>query len=188
MPASADKARSLLARHGKTRSQAASAWTGDFALPPAVERFYREVGPVDIEVEGLGNACFLPSLAGLRALQVGYRWHGETGKRLSDWPDEWLVVAYEGGDPFIFSTKENKILLAEHGQGAWDPEEIFDDLNTMAACLAALGSVIRGAGESIWDASFGVRPKFRQAAAREIAPFVGSAEGADTVLGLLGWG
>ena len=63
--ANAEQARQLLSQHGVLRPQPTTDWTGTFSLPETVERFYWEVGPVDVEIEGHGNPFFLPSLAEL---------------------------------------------------------------------------------------------------------------------------
>jgi hypothetical protein len=143
---SAEEVRELLARHGTTASQKAGDWTGPFSLPHQLEDFFETVGPVDIGIEGYGNPYFLPRLAGLWEYQAGYRYDPDTGAALEGWDDDWLVVADEGADPFIFSRSKGSILFAHHGEGEWDPAELFPDLNTMAACLATLGLVVSEAG------------------------------------------
>src|SRR5262249_20788206 len=57
---SAERARQLLSVHGIVRPQPASDWTGETSLPCCVERFYREVGPVDLTIETHGNPFFIP--------------------------------------------------------------------------------------------------------------------------------
>jgi hypothetical protein len=70
-------------------------------------------------------------------------WDGSTGALLDDWDDDWIVVADEGGDPFIFVRSTGHILHAWHGEGAWNVIELFPDLNAMAACLGQLGGIDR---------------------------------------------
>ena len=118
-------------------------------LPAELERFYREVGPLDCTLESAGNPFFLPSLARLWQRQAGYRWHGISGERLSGWQDDWLVVADQGADPFILETGSGRILFDLHGGRGWDPAPCFDDLWQMAASLACFGEVWSGAGEDI---------------------------------------
>ena len=129
----AEVTKRLLALHGDVRAQPASDWTGAFPIPPAIERFYREVGPLNVTIEVHGNPYFLPALADLWQFQAGYRWNGLSGEPIEDWPDDWLVVADEGGDPFIFVRSSAVVLHAYHGEGEWDAGEMFPDLNTMAA-------------------------------------------------------
>src|SRR5262249_8604251 len=151
----------ILALHGEVRSQPASAWTGPFPIPLAVERFYREVGPLNVTIEAHGNPYFLPSLADLWQFQAGYRWNGLSGQRIKHWPDDGLVAADEGGDPFIFARSSGMVLHAYHGEGEWDADEMFPDLNTMAACLAQIGTIVLEAGHDFMEEDCSIRPKYR---------------------------
>jgi hypothetical protein len=180
--------RSLLQRHGVVRSQPAQDWTGSFPLPVAVEAFYSGVGPVDVNVPGYGNDYFLPSLAGLWQLQAGYRWNGKTHGALPGWDDDWLVVAYEAGDPFIFSRSSGRILHAVHGQGDWEPGELFPDLLSMAASLAIMGGVVADAGADLTDSKGYVRVVHRKRAIRELGTVLGLPAVREDVLADLGWG
>jgi len=91
-----ERVRQLLSPHGVVQQQLARDWTGAFSLPVEVERFYEEVGPLDITIKSYGNPFFLPRLAALWEFQAGYRWHGFTGERIEDWDSDWLVVGDEG--------------------------------------------------------------------------------------------
>ncbi len=184
----ADTAKRLLALHGRVRPQAASDWTGSFPIPPAVERFYREIGPESGTIKTHGNAYFLPRLSDLWKFQAGYRWNGLSGELISDWDDDWLVVADEGGDPFIFARASGKMLHAYHGEGEWDAGEMFPDLNTMAACLADLGAIVLEAGVAYMEEDCSIRPEFRSLASARLAELLDSKNGADRILGILGWG
>ncbi len=79
-PASASIRQRLLALGEPCAAQPAADWQGDIALPAELERFYREVGPLDCTLESAGNPFFLPSLARLWQRQAGYRWHGISGE------------------------------------------------------------------------------------------------------------
>jgi hypothetical protein len=184
----AERVRELVSSHGTVRSQAASEWTGEFPLPPELEQFYRQVGPDDVEIDGCGNPILLPSLAGLWALQAGYRWHGSTGVRLDEWDDDWLVVATEGGDPYIFARSSGRIMTAIHGAGEWDPSELFDDLNIMAASFSVLGTIVKSAGLRFSDEQGDIRSEHRSLAQSRLAEVLSSPEAIDAVLGALGWG
>lgn len=157
----AELAKRLLAVHGEVRPQSTSDWTGSFLIPAAVQRFYSDVGPSNITIQEYGNPYFLPSLGDLWTFQAGYRWNGRNGEPIEDWDDDWLVVADEGGDPFIFTRSSGVVLHAYHGQGVWGPSEMFPDLNTMAACLAQLGLIVCEAGDSFTQEDVRIRPEFR---------------------------
>jgi hypothetical protein len=134
------RVKELLSHHGELRSQPSSDWKGDFALPEALSEFYRDIGPVDVSIEAPRDSFFLPKLADLWNFQAGYRWHGITLERLPGWEDDWIVVADQGGDPFIFSRSSGHILFAYHGEGRCSPEKLFSDIYIMSACLAELGN------------------------------------------------
>ena len=185
---SEDRVRELLSKHGAVRPQPASDWTGAFPLPSSIERFYGYVGPADITIQSGANPFFIPSLAGLWPFQAGYRWNGLTGTPLAGWNDDWLVVADEAGDPFIFSRSSGHILSARHGTGEWEPVEVFSDIDTMAASLAVLGAVVVAAGNALVDEEYRIRPEHRSQAESRLVELLGSREATARVLGSLGWG
>ena len=184
----AARARELLSVHGIVRPQPPDDWTGKFPRPTSVERFFQEVGPADITIEGYGNPYFLPRLAALWEFQAGYRWNGLTGQPIADWNDDWLVVADEGGDPFILSRASGSVLHALHGSGVWAPEVMFADLNTMAACLGHLGAVVVSAGEAFTDEDCLIRPEYHEQAFAGLLQLLDSSSEAESILERLGWG
>ena len=183
-----EHARYLISLHGKVASQPAKAWKGTFSLPDSLARFYDEVGPVDVDIEAYGNAFHLPRLAKLWAMQAGYRWEGGTKKPIPDWDDDWLVVADQGGDPFILSRSTGAILFDEHGSGRWQPRPLFPDLNAMAACLGLLGEVVVSAGDDLTDEKSRIQPKHRARAVSGLRDILGSEAEAESVLKALSWG
>ena len=136
----AEQARASLAAHGRLKSQPIEDWSGDFELPPSVADFYHEVGPVNVAIETGGNPIVLPRLSKLWKLQDGYRFVGRKRQREQSWDEDWLVIADQGADPFIFSRETGGVSLAEHGEGTWEPVPLFPNLNAMAACLGLIGS------------------------------------------------
>jgi hypothetical protein len=183
----AERARELLSIHGVIRPQPPDDWTGMLPLPAPVGRFFEEIGPADITIESYGNAFFLPRLAALWEFQGGYRWNGLTGQPIVDWNDDWLVVADQGGDPFILSRTSGRVLHAVHGTGVWEPGEMFADLNTMAACLGCLGAVVVSAGEAFTDEGCLIRPEYREQALVRLRRLLSSTSAAESILGTLGW-
>ena len=170
------------------RPQPADEWQGPFPLPDAVLAYYAEVGPVDLNFENYGNPWYVPSLARLWELQAGYRYNPNTGERFPQWSEDWLVVAYEGGDPCIFDLRTGTILHAHHGQGAWDPEPLFDDLGEMLSVFAVLGGVIVRAGERFTDDESCILPEYYREAETGLEAILGSQVAAAATLSTLGWG
>jgi len=180
--------RSLLSPHGEVASQSSDQWTGPFPLPTLLVDFYRDVGPLDVSIEGYGNPTFLPSLRRLWDYQEGYRWNSGTGEPSSDWDDDWIVVADEGADPFIFSRARGCILHAVHGNGVWEPEELFPNILTMTACMAELGNVRAEAGRDFLDDDCIVRPQHRKLAVARLSPILGDKSLAEIAVASAGWG
>lgn len=181
-----ERVQELLAAHGEVRPQPAADWKGSFALPPQIEQFYWGVGPCNINIELPENPCFLPRLSELWAFQVGYRWSGLNDEPIHDWLDAWLVVASLGGDPFIFHRRTGSILHDFHGSGKWEPQYLFEDLNSMAACLAQLGTIFRQNGRGLWDDNGCMLAEQRGLAIDQIGELLGSKLNATLVLDRLG--
>ncbi len=185
-----DTAHGLLKRanpNAMFRAQPVADWRGEFPLPSAVAEYFAELGPVDVSIRGYGNPYFLPCLSKLWAHQTGYRIHGVTHKRISDWDDDWLVIADEGGDPFIFSQASGAILHAYHGGGVWQPERIFDNLIEMVTTFAIIGDIVTSAGRGLTDADSMILPHHREAARMRVGKLLHSHERANTVVSSLGW-
>jgi hypothetical protein len=183
-------AKELLKRADPTgvfRSQAPSDWQGDFPLPSPVADYFLELGPVDVWIRGCGNPYFLPTLAGLWEFQLGYRTDGWSHERCEDWSDDWLVVADEGGDPFILTRSEGSVLHAFHGEGVWEPIRIFDNLAEMATALAILGDIVCVAGNGLTDDDCLILPRYREEARTRLGELLRSDERAATVVSRLGW-
>jgi hypothetical protein len=184
----AEVAKRLLAMHGEVCAQPPSDWKGAFPIPQEIERFYIEVGPTNVTIEAHGNPYFLPSLADLWQFQAGYRWNGLSGEPIEDWPDDWPVIADEGGDPFIFVRSSGVVLHAHHGEGDWDAGEMFPDINTMAACLAQIGAIVLEAGDEYMEEDYSIRLKYRELTSARLQELLGSKAEAEAVAGVLGWG
>ena len=177
--------RELLEVHGPCRPQSANEWEGSIPLPDAIAQFYAEIGPAEITVKGYGNPTYLPSLANLWGHQEGYRWNSVSGETIDDWSHDWIVVADEGADPYIFCS--DRVLFAHHGEAVWEPSEIYKDLNTMAAAVATLGTVIVEAGDDFTDEDCFVRPKYREEAVSRLTKILGTASTAESIVERAGW-
>jgi hypothetical protein len=185
-----DTAKEILRRsypHAELRAQSLGEWQGDFSLPEEVAEYFAEFGPVNITIEGYGNPYFLPSLSRLWAHQTGYRIDGITHERILDWDDDWLVIADEGADPFIFSRSRAVILHAYHGEGVWEPQEMFVNLPEMVTTFAIIGDIVVTAGSSLTDHDSMILHSYRDEARERIAAVTGSYDRADILVSSLGW-
>jgi hypothetical protein len=189
--ASYDAAKEILARalpSAAFRSQPHTDWQGEFPLPEAVAEYFRELGPVDVTINAYGNPYFLPCLSQLWTFQAGYRYHPDTHERFAEWNDDWLVIADEGGDAFIFSRASGLILHAYHGEGVWRPTRLFDSLEEMAMAFAIVGDIVSSAGRALTDDDSLILPRYREAVRMRISELTRSPERADTLVSSLGWG
>lgn len=184
------------ARFGPLQAQSPELWQGDVPLPPALAAFYAQVGPwgetvhasvgpVGVSVPGI-NVDF-PPLHRLWALQAGYRWEGDAGARIADWPEQWLVIADQNADPFILDLDSGQVLFAFHGAGTWEATVLTEDLPTFVAVLAAVGTVYLEADDDLEDDDGELRPVHRAAALQAAAAVLGDVEAADTFFETLEW-
>ncbi|EKU98526.1 hypothetical protein Lepto7375DRAFT_7822 [Leptolyngbya sp. PCC 7375] len=187
MAAKSAQTRELLTRHGDCEKQDLAEWSGPFELPNALRDFYSDVGPKDICIEGYGNPTTIPSLKRLWDRQAGYRWNGLTNEPIEEWPSNWIVVADEGADPYIFDTETGRILFAQHGAGAWDAGEIYPDITTMAACIATLGCVILDS-QDFEDEDCNINPNCRMDAIDRLTEILGNQSQAEAIVEMAGWG
>lgn len=167
--------------------QSAELWRGEFSLPAPIARYYREFGAVDVDITGYADSFFLPSLARLWEYQVGYRTHALTGERIKEWDDDWLVIADQGADPFIYSRDSGKILYAMHGAGEWRPTKLFADLPQMVTALAVLGEAVAAAGDDLTDEDCHLSQSFIETATEKLSRVLDRAEQAGLMLKEFGW-
>jgi len=79
-----------------------------------IVEYYREIGPIDLYIPGHGNDYFLPALQSLKNYQNGYSFNPMTNSRIANWNMDWIVLADQGGDPFIFSKMNKNIFQNLH--------------------------------------------------------------------------
>ncbi|WP_226938728.1 hypothetical protein [Pseudomonas aeruginosa] len=118
-PASASIRQRLLAL-GEPCARTRRRLAGRYRPARELERFYREVGPLDCTLGECGNPFFCRPWPALQR-QAGYRWHGISGEACRGWQDDWLVVADQGADPFILETGSGRILFDAAWRRGWDP-------------------------------------------------------------------
>lgn len=115
--------------------------TRDLPLSGELRNLYGTSGPLDtVNIPApLGGITLAPA-RDLVSYQSCYRWHGNDGHRLNEWPDEWVVIANHSGDPFIADTAVpgTRVGIAIHGTGSWKPFWIAPtpaDFLMLLACL-----------------------------------------------------
>ena len=168
-------------------SQSPESWEGEFPLPEQVVQYYSELGAYRVNIENYGNSIFLPSLSNLWDYQAGYRYHPETKERFEHWDDNWLVIADQGADPFIYSRQSGKILHDRHGGGVWGPSELFPDLPKMVITFAIMGEIVVNAGEDFTDEDEYVNQRFINLAKERLGRVFNSSLEAEVILDTFEW-
>ena len=97
------------------------------------------------------------------------------------------MVGDEGGDPFIFSRERGVVLRAYHGEGKWEPQELFRGLPETVTTLAILGEIVTTAGASLTDEDCLIQTRYLEEAQSRLTPVAGSPERATAILAALGW-
>src|SRR5258708_9257491 len=149
------------------------------SLPPA--------GPLTVLLPAYSHPCFLPRLTDLWSYQAGYRWNSLTGKLSADWPEEWLVIADQGADPFIFSRKTGVVQHDYHGSGKWQPKPIFPTVEAMITCLLVLGSVVPKPERDLTDKRGRIKETYRQQAIDRLRSLGQAPDLTEDGLKRLGW-
>lgn len=190
--------RTLLEPWGELRPQPASDWLGPIPLPDVVARFYEHigplgptiyesVGPVGLTIDVGGNPVCIPPLRKLWDLQAGYRIHGITREAIPGWNPDWLVVAEQGGDPFILDCAHRTVLFAWHGAGAWSPRLLAPDLPTAFGAVATVGNSLAALGEEARDDDYNLKDASRRFVTEQLGNFLGSQAAAEKFLHAWGW-
>jgi len=183
----------LLAPWGELRPQAASDWRGSRPLPEELTRLYEQigpwgqvfhasVGPVGSTLAVGGNPVCIPPLHKLFDLQAGYAWRSSPAEPLPGWPEHWLVIAEQGGDPFILDTLGGQVLFAFHGAGRWEPRPFAPDLLTAIGALATVANTHEALSEQELDPDDGLTPRGRARIMAELGRFLGSEQQAGLML------
>ena len=144
-------------------------------------------GPDGLSIPIGGNPVEVPSLCRLWEFQAGYRWHGFTQERLADWHEEWLVIASEGGNPFILDMNSNRVLFDLVGRGRWEPAEFASDLPTALGALGVIACALDELGDDARNETCEIREEARECVQAKLASFLESAASAQDMLQACGW-
>ena len=100
-----------------------SKWT----LPEVYHTFLKNFSPLRVminEGDAFPAGLDLYGAAELIARQDGYAYNSVKQEKILDWPENYLVIADAGGDPFCIdlTTTEGAIYTSMHGMGTWEFE------------------------------------------------------------------
>lgn len=153
----------------------------ELRLPERVIDDYRRGGPLDVDcvvpwaIEGLD----LFPLGRLPHAQAGYRWWGDTRRRLEDWPESWVVVASASADPFFVDVGDPDLPVhfARHGEGAWRPARVAPTFDLFFDALIAYEAVFLGEfGGDVLDDDSEPDPRFAPALAARLGAVLPAPE------------
>ena len=191
----------LLAPWGALRPQLPSDWEGPpDALPNEVAAFYRDVGPwgevvyenvgpVGLTINKGGNPVVVPPLHKLWWRQAGFAWSRSPEVPLPGWRSNWLVIAKEEANPFIFDRDDGRVLFAFAGMGkaGWQPRTFAEDLASALGGIATVANALAALGDDAFDEEFNLKPDSRDYAHSRLTDFLGSAAGASEMLAVWEW-
>lgn len=176
--------RQLVSRFGTCSPQPTSDWQGDIPLPDEIARFYQEVGPLGergrkgyegVTFPGHGNDIYLVPLARLWKEQASYRWDGRTGEPIDEWPSQWIVLAWEGVDAYIFDDETKSMLFALSGGWPDDVHPIGGGPAEVVGALALFRLRYEEAGDDALTADYELRPEWVESVRKELIEEFGPA-------------
>jgi hypothetical protein len=108
-------------------------------LPPALAGAFAHLAPIEnVRIDLGSHALTLWAPGELIELQVGYRWHGFSGKRMPEWDERFVVFAEDGADPLALrhDQLDGPVYLSHRGEGRHAFFEAAPDLAAFFHCLA----------------------------------------------------
>ncbi len=115
-----------------------------WALPEQYRRFLACHSPLRVLIDSprYFQGLSLYGAAGLVEAQYGYAWDAVSGAAIAGWPEQYLVIADAGADPYCLDLGaiaggDAPVYTAEHGMGTWrferHADSFIDFLNEIAA-------------------------------------------------------
>ncbi len=135
-----------------------SQWAGQYALPDELLEFYKifKFPKRGMAFPGVGNSYNVYSLDSLFSRQDGYAYSGKPQQPITGWHPNWIVIADEGADPFIYDTNKKCVLSDMHGQGKWEPSYFCDTPYEMLWAFSVFSFILLNANNNFleWDEDF----------------------------------
>ncbi|WP_174939768.1 hypothetical protein [Burkholderia lata] len=123
------------------------------------------------------NVVLYGNSASLAIGQTGYRVDA-SGRRLSGWHDDWVVLGQMGGDPVIV-VPDGDVLFDRHGAGTWTPLRIAPSVTHFARALWIWCDLYLGKhSRDIFDDTDEIRPAFLEEIQSRIGEALPHAEAA----------
>lgn len=114
--------------------------TRDGTYPEAYESFLSKIptGGKTVKSDEFVNYLKVYDRASLLQAQRGYSFNPIQKQRIAAWPQNYLVIASDSGDPYVIDlSQENPaVLTAEHGADAWNFKQYSQNLGEFATMLS----------------------------------------------------
>ncbi|NTY35593.1 hypothetical protein [Burkholderia diffusa] len=140
--------------------------------------WFNALDNVDLSIPWAADDLLLyGNQASLTIGQTGYR-VDVSGRRLSGWNDDWIVLGQMGGDPVIV-VPDGDVLFDRHGAGAWTPLRIAPSITHFAHALWIWCDLyVRKHLRDIFDDTYEIRPAFLEEIQSRIGEALPDAEAA----------
>jgi hypothetical protein len=127
-------------------------------LPPELIHYIDNVCPIkSLIFEGVGNPVEILGREQLSWRMPGYNYDPETEANISNWNDDWFLIAVEGGEPIIVKLDDHSshsvVYSAMQGEGGWEFFPVADSIGQFLLCAAALDHAMTfpGIGDPLDD-------------------------------------
>ncbi|KVS59519.1 hypothetical protein WK41_35210 [Burkholderia cepacia] len=134
--------------------------TRSLSVSAEIAAWFNALDDVDLSIPWIADDLLLyGNQASLAIGQTGYRVDA-SGRRLSGWHDDWIVLGQMGGDPVIV-VPGGDVLFDRHGAGSWAPSRVASSLTHFAHALCIWCELYVGRySRDIFDDTYEIRPAF----------------------------
>ncbi|KVF11846.1 hypothetical protein WJ06_33490 [Burkholderia cepacia] len=134
--------------------------TSSLSVSDEIAAWFSALDDVDLSIPWTADDLLLyGNQASLALGQTGYRVDA-SGRRLSGWHDDWIVLGQMGGDPVIV-VPGGDVLFDRHGAGSWAPLRVASSLTHFAHALYIWCELYVGKySRDIVDDTYEIRPAF----------------------------
>jgi len=91
-------------------------------LPTIYKEFLMHYSPLSVNLKSIN----LYGASELIKRQAGYVYNGATQEKINDWPNDYIVIADRGADPYCLDLSlgdTSPVFFARHGEGRWKFQE-----------------------------------------------------------------
>lgn len=114
-----------------------------YSLCDVYVNFLKNYNPKEVVIDTFPfESLDLYSAEMLEKGQEGYSYNPVEKKEIKEWDKNWVVIAYDAGDPYFIDLSEKKngdckVYTAAHGEGEWEPQLVASSFVQFLTILAA---------------------------------------------------